>query len=116
MNELSGTIDLESTLVRAEALYRRFQRTVEAVDKKQNFPTPSIRQRKSVTEGPASPPAASSSTDAGKQSVGQAVAAGVGVEKEKVISPELRNLLSRKVDKLDKAQVKKHGGGVGNPS
>ncbi len=31
MNELSNQIDLESTLIRAEALFRRFQRTVEAI-------------------------------------------------------------------------------------
>jgi len=41
------------------------------------------------------------------------VAQGIGAEKEKVISPELRNLLSRKVEKLDKAEVRAHGGGVG---
>ncbi len=40
VNELSGTIDLESTLIRAEALFRRFQRLVEAVDKQNNFPAP----------------------------------------------------------------------------
>ena len=32
--------------------------------------------------------------------------------KEKVISPELRGLLSRKVEVLDKKQVAEHGGGV----
>jgi hypothetical protein len=26
-------------------LFRRFQRTVEAIDKKDNFPAPSVRQR-----------------------------------------------------------------------
>jgi len=46
VNELSGTIDLPSTLIRAEALFRRFQRVVEAVDKKANFPSaPKVRQR-----------------------------------------------------------------------
>jgi len=45
VNELSTTIDLESTLIRAEALFRRFQRTVEAIDKKSNFPAPKLRQR-----------------------------------------------------------------------
>ena len=50
------------------------------------------------------------------------MAKGVGAEKkeedqkEKVISPELRGLLSRKVEKLDKTQVVEHGGGVGNPA
>ncbi|ROV90236.1 hypothetical protein VMCG_10261 [Cytospora schulzeri] len=42
VNELSGTIDLESTLIRAEALFRKFQRLIEAIDKKPNFPPPRI--------------------------------------------------------------------------
>jgi hypothetical protein len=47
VNELSGTMDLESTLVRAESLFKRFQRTVETIDKKGNFPSaPQARQRK----------------------------------------------------------------------
>ena len=115
MNELSNTIDLDSTLVRAESLFRRFQRTVEAIDKKHNFPTPSVRQRRPAEQIPHAD-AASSSTDAGRRSVGDAVAQGMSAEKEKVISPELRTLLSRKVEKLDKKEVKEAGGGVGNPS
>jgi hypothetical protein len=47
VNELSNTIDLPSTLIRAEALYNRFQRTVQAVDRKNHFPIPSnVRQRR----------------------------------------------------------------------
>ncbi|KAK4944680.1 hypothetical protein LTR28_008184 [Elasticomyces elasticus] len=138
VNDLSNTIDLNSTLIRAEALFRRFQRTVEAIDKKKNFPTPSVRQRKPATEAPTSPTsptspgskstnpsrrltgnntAASSSTDARQQSVGNAVAADTGTETaepDKIISPELRALLSRKVAKLNKDEVKQHGGGVGS--
>ncbi|CZT05531.1 hypothetical protein WAI453_004957 [Rhynchosporium graminicola] len=74
VNELSTTIDLESTLVRAEALYRRFQRTVEAIDKKSNFPAPKLRQRNTAatqnptpggsSESPASPTADTSAVDA----------------------------------------------------
>ena len=41
------------------------------------------------------------------------MAKGIGAEKEKVISPELRGLLSREIMKLDKKQVEEHGGGVG---
>jgi hypothetical protein len=44
VNELSNTIDLHVTLVQAEALFRRFQRTVEAVDRKHSFPPPSTAQ------------------------------------------------------------------------
>jgi hypothetical protein len=53
--------------------------------------------------------------DKGKRrSVGDAVAEGVGAEKEKIITTQLRDLLKRDVYyKLDKGDVKKHGGGVG---
>ncbi|CAK7244988.1 MAG: GTPase activating protein [Sporothrix thermara] len=44
VNELSGTMDLEATMVRAEALFRRFQRLVEAVDKQHNFPAPRLQK------------------------------------------------------------------------
>ncbi|MCJ1472881.1 GTPase activating protein [Lambiella insularis] len=110
VNELSNTIDLESTLIRAEGLFRRFQRTVEALDKKNNFPTPSVRQRK-----PATAASGASSTATGADmgtSVGKAVAQGIGAEKQKVVGPELRQLLSRKVVVLDKKELKEHGGGV----
>ncbi|CAK7263587.1 GTPase activating protein [Sporothrix epigloea] len=52
VNELSGTMDLESTLVRAEALFRRFQRLVEAVDKQNNFPAPRLRAPESPAPAP----------------------------------------------------------------
>ena len=86
MNELSNTMDLESTLIRAEALYRKFQRLVEAVDKKQNFPAPK--------EGDSSEP------NKGKQT------------EEKIISPELRRLLSRKVEVLSRTTVAQKGDGM----
>ncbi|KAF2033475.1 RabGAP/TBC [Setomelanomma holmii] len=118
VNELSGTMDLESTLVRAESLFKRFQRTIETIDKKGNFPSaPQARQRKlqaALVAGPGAPPsnptppaeASSSGTDKGKQ---------VGEEGDaKVISPELRQLLSRKIEVLDKQQIFEHGGGVGS--
>ncbi|KAK9458912.1 rab-GTPase-TBC domain-containing protein [Lipomyces oligophaga] len=38
MNELSRTIDLEEMLTRAEALFYKFQRTVEAIDRKNKEP------------------------------------------------------------------------------
>lgn len=124
VNELSGTIDLPSTLTKAEALFRRFQRTVETIDKKKNFPAPKLTQRKppadqlkavqaSQKSNAAAVTASGSDANTGKQTVGQAVANGIGAEKEKVISPELRTLLSRKVEKLDKTEVREHGGGVG---
>lgn len=124
VNELSGTIDLPSTMIRAEALFRRFQRTVEAVDRKHSFPTPSnVRQRKPRLPTPASPSSSSSSSSstAGRagggrpgSSTGTAAGETVGGEGEKIISPELRELLSRRVAKLDKKEVKEHGGGIGS--
>ena len=111
VNELSGTMDLESTLVRAESLYRRFQRTVEMIDKKGNFPSaPGMRQRKPVEGSPgpsdSNAKASTSATENGKQAAVD--------EDARVISPELRVLLSRKVEKLEKEDIVKHGGGVGS--
>ncbi|KAG6002195.1 hypothetical protein E4U21_003326 [Claviceps maximensis] len=107
-NELSNTMDLESTLIRAEALYRKFKRLVEAVDKKQNFPAP--RQGSSSGE--------SSSGAAKTQAQTQTSPAnnnhkGKGTESlKKVISPELRTLLSRKVDVLSRKTVEEKGDGM----
>ncbi|KAL8748431.1 MAG: hypothetical protein Q9184_007309 [Pyrenodesmia sp. 2 TL-2023] len=114
VNELSNTIELTSTLLRAQKLFRRFQRTVEAIDRKQSFPAPSVRQRKSAPEG--TPKAATANgkkaaTTGNDATVPDAEASAAA--EEKVISPELRNLLSRKVEKLDKQTVVEHGGGVG---
>ncbi|KAH9844905.1 Domain in Tre-2, BUB2p, and Cdc16p putative Rab-GAPs [Teratosphaeria destructans] len=135
VNELSGTIDLASTLVRAEALFRRFQRIVEAVDRKSNFPAaPTVRQRLPQPPSPSiSRPgsdgrprqASSGSVHARSNSgsanasgrdrtVGDHVAAGGAAERQRVISPELRSLLSRETPKLDKREVRAHGGGVGS--
>jgi hypothetical protein len=116
VNELSGTMDLESTLVRAESLFKRFQRTVETIDKKGNFPSaPQARQRKlqaALVAGPGSPPS-SSNTQAEASSSGIDNGKQVGEEGDaKVISPELRALLSRKIEKLDKKDVVKQGDGA----
>lgn len=88
VNELSNTIDLGSTLVRAEALFRRFERTVEAIDRRSHFPAPSIN-----------PPKAQEVRGAKK-------------EQGKEVSPEARQLLSRDPPKMDKKEVQQHGGGV----
>jgi hypothetical protein len=104
-------MDLESTLVRAESLFKRFQRTVETIDKKGNFPSaPQARQRKlkvaSETEsGPSQP---SSSTQAEASSSGTDQGHQIDADGDaKVISPELRALLSRKVETLDKKDFAK---------
>ncbi|GAO18341.1 hypothetical protein UVI_02043900 [Ustilaginoidea virens] len=115
-NELSNTMDLESTLIRAEALYRKFQRLVEAIDKKQNFPAP--RQGPSLPEG--QPPGTKVDEDARNRPL-KPGGAGKGKDKdqdkdqdeqEKVISPELRRLLSRKVEVLPRKTVAQRGDGM----
>ncbi|KAI9824781.1 MAG: GTPase activating protein [Thelocarpon impressellum] len=101
INELSNTIDLPQTLARAEALFRRFERTVEAIDRKHSFPAPSVRQRRTasdVSEGAAgSATGAAMSRHATIQEAAREVAA-----RERVVSPELRALLRREVVVLDK--------------
>ncbi|KAL5624572.1 hypothetical protein BROUX41_004632 [Berkeleyomyces rouxiae] len=82
INELSGTMDLESTLIRAESLFRKFQRMVEAVDKKNNFPLPS-----------------SSTSNA---------TSNKSAEEEQIITPELRKLLSRNFEVFYVSQTKKN--------
>ena len=111
VNELSNTIDLQSTLVRAEALFRRFQRTVEAIDRKDHFPTPTLRQRRQIEggsldqgskavghDGKAAAAASGSSTDAQQQQ-----GTTTTQQKERIVSPELRALLSREFTTVDKS-------------
>jgi len=134
VNELSTTIDLESTLIRAEALFRRFQRTVEAIDKKSSFPAPKLRQRPttSSTKPPSSPSSSSSPSNTANTSSTDAVSAGgtnsrgrrasttaqgegegeLEEQRPKVISAELRELLSRKVEVLPRKVVRRGGEGL----
>lgn len=138
-------MDLESTLVRAEALFRRFQRTVEAIDRKDNFPAPTnVRQRRPVPGSPngstdsanvvensnvtgqvlplTAGPTSASTTGTDRSSSPSAPSKGKQPEprdaterneETRVITPELRALLSRETPKLGKGEVKQHGGGVG---
>lgn len=105
VNELSNTIDLQSTLVRAEGLFQKFEKMVQAIDKKDNFPLApgmDVRQRQGKgkeaadkTSSDSRPQGQSSSTDAShKRTQSEA-------DKERVISPELRLLLSRKIITLE---------------
>jgi len=100
VNELSNTIDLSSTMLRAEALFRRFQRTVEAIDRKDHFPTPTLRQRKQIAGGSLDQGAAAVGHD-GKQaaaaSSSDAQSAGnvqttttTTAQKERIVSPWMR--------------------------
>jgi hypothetical protein len=51
--------------------------------------------------------------DKGKQTQGSPQGQEMTPEPMKTISPELRELLKREVARMDKKDVKKHGGGVG---
>ena len=87
VNELSNTIDLSNTRLRAEVLFRRFQRTVEAVDRKKAALGAKgkgvLRRRSTIGEGSSSSPGA---------------AAAAGVEDEgPEISDDLRKILSREI-------------------
>jgi TBC1 domain family member 15 len=132
VNELSGTIDLPSTMVRAESLFRKFQRMVEAIDKKSNFPIPDVRQRlpqppppsntqpgsdgrpRQLSQSSTQQPNATGSTSGRDKTIADYIAEGIEAEKERVITSELRILLSREVPKLDKTEVREHGGGIGS--
>lgn len=91
VNDLSNTIDLDSTRVRAEALFYRFKRLVEAADRKATGKDmtglPEVRQQR-VGPGPA------------KAAEGAAPVAGSGPN----ISEELRALLDRSVIKVQGQQ------------
>ncbi|KAI1000981.1 GTPase-activating protein [Podosphaera aphanis] len=132
VNELSTTIDLESTLIRAEALFHRFERAIEAIDKKSNFPAPNLRHRSTISHSqPESSIFTSTATGTGTDILAPIPEASVGSKKTlirseidnsknkghggkeidntsgelsdlrpKVVSPELRQLLSRDVEIL----------------
>ncbi|KHJ32497.1 putative gtpase-activating protein gyp7 [Erysiphe necator] len=127
VNELSTTIDLEATLISAEALFHRFQRTIDTIDNKSNFPSPSLRQRKTkaksldkatisadMTSGSNAKPIGFS--DSSNSSCGEIIKNNSGRNKSEtkestepkintleIISPELRQLLSREVEIIDKS-------------
>lgn len=123
VNELSGSIDLESTLIRAEALFRKFQRLIEAIDKKPNFPAPRFNFN---TAAPSLLSAANNnsndrpSTPSGSSDNAQQQQANKGKQPEpkspggrqKVITPELRKLLSREVVVLPRKEVAQKGDGI----
>ncbi|ODH52660.1 hypothetical protein GX48_01145 [Paracoccidioides brasiliensis] len=118
INDLSNTMELIPILSRAEALFHRFEKKVEAIDKKNHFPTPSLRRRivpspKNTIQSPSqsqspSPGNASQSTyrDCHRSLNRQRV------DVERIITPELRGLMSKKVEVLDPEQVREHGGGT----
>lgn len=129
-------MELEPLLIRAEALFRRFQRTVETIDKKGNFPAPKVIQRPNAAHKshsyPSSEPTASSSgvdnsespykgmtlDSSGARDGPGSRSKGKGKEEEpttpqgKIVSPELRTLMSRKVEVLPRKVVRSKGEGL----
>jgi DNA-nicking Smr family endonuclease len=96
-------MDLVPILTRAESLFKRFERSVQAIDKKDNFPAaPTAHQRRPANnqdspsnkgKSPQRPAIGSSSGVSGPSSLQQTVNA----DKPKVISPELRELLRKDI-------------------
>lgn len=112
VNELSGTIDLQSTLVRAEGLFKKFEKMVQAIDKRGNFPVApenlGLKQRQTggVQKSSSGQTQHSSGTDLPsssntKPAQQQQQQQQDQVSAEKVISPDLRLLLSRKIVTID---------------
>jgi hypothetical protein len=130
VNELSSTIDLPFTLVRAEQLFKRFQRTVEAIDRRDHFPIPSNAHRRKLGGQPQDSGGASTSSARDTSSASHGIEASKPesaqqfnkkdsthefFNAEKVISVELRNMLRKDMFyALNTTEVKEHGGGVGS--
>lgn len=136
MNELSTTIDLESTLIRAEALFQRFRRLVEAIDRKAHFPGPrrtlSTASSASATaaladaegsnsnspspplpprsqSGPRAASSPATATNKGKATTTKTAEEDKEEKVEKIVTPALRKLLSREVE-IIRAPVKEGQG------
>jgi hypothetical protein len=90
VNELSNTIDLGITRARAEALFRRFQRTVEAADRKNTQKSGLGKPVSRLKLGASGPSDGANATgrDTGKQP---------DCEATPDISEDLRKLLSKEV-------------------
>ncbi|KAL2371274.1 hypothetical protein RJ035_003232 [Blastomyces gilchristii] len=124
INELSNTMELIPILSRAEALFHRFERKVEAIDKKNSFPAPPVRRRivGSLDSGTHSQPPTprapnartnqSISRDRHRSTPASPPPNNQRVDIERIITPELRGLMSKKVEVLDAEQVRVHGGGT----
>lgn len=90
VNELSNSMELIPILTRAESLFRRFERTVQTIDKKKSFPAPLTQRLKG--KAPTAGPSAS-----GTSGTSSGVDTGSQDEDPRVISPELWTLLRRDI-------------------
>lgn len=94
-------MELLPLLTRAESLFKRFERSVQAIDKKDSFPAaPTLSQRRpAADQDPSSKgkspqqPASSSSGVSGPSTLQNTVNA----HNPEVISPELRQLLRKDI-------------------
>lgn len=105
VNELSNTMDLVPILTRAESLFHRFERSVQAIDKKDNFPAaPAAHQRRPGATGQDAPSGSKGKSPQPTVGSSSGVSAGpsnlqkaIDADKPKVISPELRVLLRKDI-------------------
>lgn len=101
INELSQTIDLSSTRIRAEALFKRFQRTLETSDKKRTAPSGlgrpgELTNRRRSSRGGGSQVDGEASTTGAESGVNRK-GKGVDLPEAAEISEDLRMLLKRDV-------------------
>lgn len=104
VNELSNSMELLPILTRAESLFRRFERTVHTIDKKNSFPAPSAHRR-ATTNTPNSPNTAKGKASSTGPGSGSGASSGIdtgasprpGQNDARVISPELWMLLRRDI-------------------
>ncbi|KAI2843434.1 hypothetical protein CBS11350_5303 [Aspergillus niger] len=103
INELSNTMELVPILTRAESLFHRFERAVQAIDKKNNFPAPAAHQRKPTQDSSASTNNKGKSPQRPQNTAfSSGVSAGPSSAPDsegetKVVSPELRELFHKDI-------------------
>lgn len=94
-------MELLPLLTRAESLFKRFERSVQSIDKKDNFPAaPTLSQRRPAADQDPSTKGKSPQQHAGSSSgVSGAfnLQYAVNAQKPEVISPELRQLLRKDI-------------------
>ncbi|PKS10666.1 hypothetical protein jhhlp_002422 [Lomentospora prolificans] len=101
-------MDLDSTLIRAEQLFRRFKRLVETIDKTHSLPLPRPQPQNHRTSSSVSSttseqiptPASSIGPSSPRRDTGKGPE--LTPPTERVITPELRKLLSRKIELVPK--------------